>query len=338
MVRRVPVVAMVARRCRCAGLVGALSAAVAFCCASHAVAGGPDKKGDPAIAEVLFQRGRTFMDQGSLAEACKAFAESQRLDPQLGTLLNLATCHEQQGKTATAWVEFVRAEALARRADAAKRRRYAAEHAAALERRLTRLLLVVPQGSTTPTVELDGTQLGAAAWSTPVPLDPGAHTLTVVVAGQESWRTEVLAPEGPATVRVAIPREALEPQRQQAPGDDVDGAAPDAGLAPAVVGGIVVLGVGVVAVAVGSGFGVHTLSLKSESEEHCDGTLCDAKGVDLVDRAFDASTVSTASLVAGGALVALGASLIALGASEAESTADLALTPSFGGLQLTGSW
>lgn len=320
------------------GRIGVLTATLVVCCAAHATARAAGANGDPAIAEVLFQRGRTLLDRGSVAEACKAFAESQRLDPKLGTLLNLATCHEREGKTATAWAEFVRAETLARRAGSQPRRRYAADHAAKLEQRLTRLLLAVPAGGTTPSVKLDGIQLGEAAWSTPVPIDPGPHTLTVIVGGQERWRTEVLAPEGPATVRLAVPEEALGSPPQQSQGGADEGATPHSGLAPVTVAGIVVLGVGVAGLAVGSGFGAHTLSLKSESENHCEGALCDAEGVDLVDRAFDASTVSTVSFVAGGVLAALGVTLTVLGGTEDDARTDVALAPGVGGLQLTGAW
>ena len=94
---------------------------------------------DRATAEALFQEAKKLKAAEEYDAACPKFAASQKLDPALGTLLNLADCHEQQGLTASAWAEFLEAATLARRAGQAERAKVAKERATALEGRLTRL-------------------------------------------------------------------------------------------------------------------------------------------------------------------------------------------------------
>src|SRR4051812_45864063 len=80
--------------------------------------------GERAIAESLYDRGRRQMNDGQVTTACETFAESQRLDPGTGTLLNLASCHEAAGKLASAWVEFREAIATLRHEKRTDRLRY----------------------------------------------------------------------------------------------------------------------------------------------------------------------------------------------------------------------
>src|SRR5262249_17506611 len=58
---------------------------------------------DIARADALFREAPTLVQKGQLSEACAKYAESQRLDPANGTLLNLALCNEKQGRHAAAY-------------------------------------------------------------------------------------------------------------------------------------------------------------------------------------------------------------------------------------------
>src|SRR3954468_23197031 len=82
-----------------------LSAVVTLACGArlaHADAGGSD----PTAAIQLYDAAIKLTKTGDYAGACPKFAESERLDPQLGTLLHLADCFEKVGKTASAWARW----------------------------------------------------------------------------------------------------------------------------------------------------------------------------------------------------------------------------------------
>src|SRR5262245_46935235 len=98
--------------------------------------------GDMAAAEALFAEGRRLSDAGSFADACGRFEASMSLIPRLGVQLNLADCYEHMGKTASAWVSFGQAAALARRMNDA-REDVALQRQDALVPRLTRLRVSV---------------------------------------------------------------------------------------------------------------------------------------------------------------------------------------------------
>src|SRR5688572_721955 len=141
------------------------------------------------MAEALFRQGRELMGAGNYAAACPKFAESHRLDPGGGTLLNLAVCHEEQGKLATAWAEFQEALAVARADGREDRIALAEQRIAALEPQLARLTVTVPPDAPEDMVlVVNGTPVGAAAWGAPMPVDAG----TVRVEAQASGRRKFL--------------------------------------------------------------------------------------------------------------------------------------------------
>ena len=84
-----------------------------------------------ANAEELFRRAKALMTANKHAEACPMLEESYRLEKAMGTLLNLALCHEKIGKVASAWVEFRAVEQQARAASPPRedRAKLAREHA-----------------------------------------------------------------------------------------------------------------------------------------------------------------------------------------------------------------
>ena len=78
-----------------------------------------DLSADRTLAAALFREGKALMDKNDFTPACAKLEESERLDPGGGTLLNLALCHEKQGRWNEATEAFQKAiEADPQRAEA----------------------------------------------------------------------------------------------------------------------------------------------------------------------------------------------------------------------------
>jgi hypothetical protein len=73
-----------------------------------------DRANDSATAEALFAAGREAIRRGDYQAACPMFAESNRLDPAVGTVLNLAICEEHLGQLASRLAALSRSPSCAR--------------------------------------------------------------------------------------------------------------------------------------------------------------------------------------------------------------------------------
>lgn len=260
---------------------------------------------DTALAEALFVDGRALMKEKKYDVACPKFEESYRLVAKLGTLLNLAACHDEQGKTGSAWGEYTKAITEAKTANETERVEFARKKLDALEGRLSKVVVEVASPVPGIDVTIAATTIRKAAWGTPIPLDPGEHELVVRAPGHTTFNKTVDVPVGPSTTTVTVP--ALQPIPQgEEPEEPVGSDESSQATIGWVVGAIGLVGIGI-----GAGFGVNTFVKKGDSSDHCDdNNLCDQTGVDLRDAALTSATVSTIAFAVGGAAVVAGIIII----------------------------
>jgi len=281
--------------------------------------------GDAATAEALFREGRTLMDAGNYAAACPKLEESYAQDPATGTLLALGICQERAGQTASAWATYSEAAGRAKRDGRADREKAAREHMAALEPKLSHLTISVDPSAASVggfSVKRDGHEIGAGAWGTRVPIDPGEHTIEASAPGHRPFSAKISITTPASAQTVQIPPLALEPVTPSAgavasapsPESRADVPAPRP-AAPLRVPGLIVGGVGLVTLGVSGVFALRAGSLNrdSKADGHCDArNQCDDVGASKRDDAKTAANIATVTVLAGGALTALGVTLFLL--------------------------
>ena len=293
---------------------------------------------DPAAADALFQKGREAAEKGDWAGACPKFAESQRLDPAPGTLLNLADCEEHLGQLASAYEHFK--TALETMAPSDDRIPFARQHMAAVEKKVPHLTLnAAPDLPPGAKVMRDDVQLGSASFGLAIPVNPGTHTILVSAAGHADRKVTITVKAGDA---LAIALRAGEAEASATPIVAAPGSAspslPTPDAAPSAGGGgdlkrplgIAVGAVGLAGIAAGAVTGILVLGKKSivNDPNHCDPVThaCDQTGLDAASDGRTLSTVSTVAFAAGGAAVVAGLILFLTGGSSRAGGSSSAMT------------
>jgi hypothetical protein len=315
-----------------------IAAALVGLPASRAMAGSP-------AAEALFQEGRQLLEGGHVDEACLKLAESLVQERTSGTMLNLALCHQIQGKIATAWAEYGATVRLARVQGREDRARAAEERAAALEPKLARLKLQMPQPPAGLKVLTDEDALGEGGLGVAIPIDAGSHNITASAKGFKTWTTTITLKEAESR-ELVIP--ALEPEPVAPepvavvapPPRAPEPVAPPKPIAPTGLGAqrtaaIVAGGVGVAGVVVGSIFGLQSMSKHNQAATYCNGSECTDQGINFQTEAQTAGTLSTVFFVVGGVGVATAAVLWFTGKPSGGSTQ---LSFGLGSAAIRGSW
>lgn len=265
---------------------------------------------DQTLAQSLFDAAVKLMEQGHFAEACPKLAESQRLDPGGGTLLNLGFCREKEGKLASAWAAYNDALSQAVRDGRRDRQATAQVHVDELAGKVAKLSIDVSDAAkTTPGIEirLDDAPVRQAAWSVLTPIDRGEHTLVVTAPSKREYRTRVTVTSDGTVRHVSIPALADAPL-PVAHGN----AATPRSHEQAIVGWITGA-VGVALLGGGIATGAFALDAHDESNADCGSAApyrCTATGVAAEDRAQTYAWLSDFGIGLGAVALVTGAVLV----------------------------
>jgi serine/threonine-protein kinase len=303
---------------------------------------------DAATAQALFDAAKKAMEAGDFETACPKFAESQRISPGTGTLTGLALCHEKQGKTASAWAEFLDVATKAQRANQAERASFAKQHASDLEPKLSKLTITVDPDTAKLAglaVKRDDQPVRSATWGVALPVDPGKHTIEATANGKQKWTTEIEVGDQADSKSVSVGP--LEDDTTGGGGDKTETKTDDsttekaaetpAGDSSKRTIGLVVGGVGVAGIALASYFGIDAISKSSQAKNTCNGgtTCSDPNAQSTMSDAKTSALISDLGFGIGIAAVGVGAYLFFTsnsgGQSSQPANSDPAASPSSSG-------
>ena len=318
---------------------------------------------DKAAAEALFDEGKRLRDQKRYAEACPKLADSQRLDPAVGTLLNLALCYKENNQTASAWSTYREAAAQAASAHQSDREQLARDEAAALEPKLTKLIIeVAPDVAKVPGVEVkrDGAPVPQGLWGVAAPVDPGVRSIDVTAPGKKPLHMDAKAEGAGATAKVVVSALEDDPNATAAPvavagtestpngsqqGPTDQGAKP--GQTQRIIG-FIVGGAGVALVAVGGVFSLKGMSENDDAKKICadDSEPCTDDDIKenehLRDQAKASFLNSYVFYGVGGVGLITGAVLVLTAPKSEKKTSRFRVTPEIAaghvGLNVSGAW
>lgn len=275
---------------------------------ARAHADGPSRE---TLAQTLFDEARALYERGSFSIACEKWRASDELDPKGGTMLNLAMCREKEGRVASAWTAYAEARNRSAREGRRDRVTFAEARIKSLEPMLPKLRVSVAAGRDAQ-VSMDDAPLPPAAWSTPVPVDPGRHVVRANAAGRLPFTSEVTVELG-QTVEVVVPslpslEASSQPTRNADPSSD--GAPPKhEGPRSRTVLAWSLAAVGAGSLGVGTYFGISALDARREAERLCREGQCDS-GARTNDDARSKAWVSNVGVGLG--VVALATGIVLL--------------------------
>lgn len=264
-------------------------------------------------ARKQFQEGMALSAANNCSAALTKFRAVANVKMTAGVAFNIAECEERLGKLVSALGNYrlaaAQAQGDAKAKDVASR---VADRIDALEARIPRLTIKRGKGADIASIELDGSELGAAQLSAATPVDPGSHTVvakigdkiyaqdTVVLAEKETKTFEVKIDAPVAKIEKPVVEEPPPPPELPPP--------PSRSKVPAAVA----LGVGGVGVVLGATFMVLRGGTLGDLDKLCGGdTTCPPSAQATADKGRLFTGLAEGAFIVGAAGIVTGIVLLA---------------------------
>lgn len=271
--------------------------------------------GDKDKADALFKHGKKLMEEKKYSDACEAFEQSMKLDPGIGTELNIARCYEEWGKLGRAWRSYKAAEKMAKDANDSRAGKID-ELIQQIDPQVPRLTIHVPKDADTSSVTVDGAAPESLADA--IVLDPGPHKVEYTnAAGAKKSKVVPIERGGSSEINLDLPvKQAANDHTPPPPPPPHKAVAesPDPGRGYRI-GAYVLGGTGIAAIGVST---YLTITAKSKYNDalkaHCGGMTngCDDIGLRDTHDARHQANIGTVVFIGGAAAIAGGVVLYLL--------------------------
>lgn len=271
-----------------------------------------------ARAREQFRQGLSLEAAGDYPRALATFTEVALVKSTPQVRYHIAFCQEKTGDYVAALGSYRLALHEARESGATDVEGPAQEALAALEPKIPKLTIQRGEGASVAEITLDDKPLAASSVGTPVLVNPGPHVVKATAPGRKPALIELSLQDGEAKeialTMEELPPEPVAPVAPVAPGPDAAGPEqpPPSKSSPIRTAGFFVGGAGLASLAVsGIFFGLRAGAI-SDLDAQCgpDGQSCPASAQSTYDSGKTYSTVSTATFIAGLALVAGGVGMV----------------------------
>jgi hypothetical protein len=247
---------------------------------------------------------------------------------------NMALCEEKLGKLVAALGDYELAAADARAEKADLVAEEVEGRLESLRRRIPKITVKRGSGAEAAAVAVDGVSLGDQVIGTPMPTDPGPHTVEGMAPGFKPFRKSIrVAEQQSETVEIVLEPEPV----QQAVGGPAGGGARGTMSGRSPVYGYVIGGIGIVSLgASGVFFGLRAGKI-SDLDKVCPQHQCPSSAQQSdIDAGKRYTSIANVTLAVGVAAVAGGLVLVLTSGPSTE--ASVALAPAPGGAQLLGKF